>query len=96
MDTRAFINAQEIAPLKTVTYLLNGYKTKPSIIKRRFLPVNAAISRLIDSSPSVTELTDFRVTCVANTHTRFGSSRNTPRRYLELLSLLLSEWLVSQ
>ena len=55
MDTRAFINAHEIAPLKTVieAYLSNGYKTKPSIIKRRFLPVNAAISRLIDSSPSV-------------------------------------------
>ena len=54
MDTRAFINAHEIAPLKTViTYLSNGYKTKPSIIKRRFLPINAAISRLIDSSPSV-------------------------------------------
>ena len=38
MDTRAFINEHEIAPLKTVieTYLLNGYKTKPSIIKRKF------------------------------------------------------------
>ena len=35
------------------SYLSNGYKTKPSIIKRRFLPINAAISRLIDSSPSV-------------------------------------------
>ena len=55
MDTRAFINAHEIAPFKTVieTYLSNGYKTKFFIIKRRFLPVNAAISRLIDSSPSV-------------------------------------------
>ena len=36
-----------------LTYLSNGCKTKPSIIKRRVLPVNAAISRLIDSSPSV-------------------------------------------
>ena len=56
MDTRAFINVHEIAPLKTVieAYLSNGYKTKPSIIKRRFLPVHAAIFRLIDSSPSVT------------------------------------------
>ena len=55
MDTRAFINAHKIAPLKTVigAYLSDGYKTKPSIIKRRFLPINAAISRLIDSSPSV-------------------------------------------
>ena len=36
MDTRGFINAHEIAPLKTVieAYLSNGYKTKPSIIKR--------------------------------------------------------------
>ena len=56
MDTRAFINAHEIAPFKKsmkLTYLSDGYKTKPSIIKRRFLPINAAISRLIDSSPSV-------------------------------------------
>ena len=53
MDTRAFINAHEIAPLTQslkLTYLSNGYKTKPFVIKRRFLPVNA---RLIDSSPSV-------------------------------------------
>ena len=43
----------KIAPLKTVieAYLL--IKWLPSIIKRRFLPVNTAISRLIDSSPSV-------------------------------------------
>ena len=53
---RAFINAHEIATLKQslkLTYLTNGYKTKPSIIKRRFLPVNTAISRLINSPPSV-------------------------------------------
>ena len=64
MDTRSFINVHKIEKKLTLTYLSNGYKTKPFIIKRRFLSVNAAISRLIDS--------------------------------LELLSLLLSEWLVSQ
>ena len=56
MDTCAFMHVHEIAPLTTIieAYLLtNGYKTNPSIIKRRFLPANTAISRLINSSPSV-------------------------------------------
>ena len=55
MDMRAFINAYEIALQKQtlkLAYLAYDYKTKPFIIKYKSLPVNAALTMCIDSSPS--------------------------------------------
>ena len=64
MDTRAFINTHKIASLKSpYLHLLK----KPSIIKK-FLPVNAAISRLIVFVSKCNELMDFHVMHIANAH----------------------------
>ena len=49
---------------------------KPTIIKRRLLTVNAAITRRIDLSPGVMN-ERISVTYVANMHTYFNISRNT-------------------